>query len=146
MLRELNYKRVSIGKLRGEEGEKRRGLTASLARQSDWIISTKLYNGYGREEPNRFVPLSSSSSFCMSGSSQSFPFVVYSRGLSRKHILAGAEDCLARLGLDYVDVIFCHCFDPEVEMVSPPSFLQASEGVIDASTFGRRRSSEDSVS
>ncbi|KAL7415382.1 Aldo/keto reductase [Mrakia frigida] len=67
VLRELNYKR------------------------SDWIISTKLYNGYGREEPN-------------------------SRGLSRKHILEGAEDCLARLGLDYVDIIFCHCFDPEVEM------------------------------
>lgn len=30
------------------------------------------------------------------------------RGLSRKHIIEGARNSLKRLGLDYVDVIFCH--------------------------------------
>jgi len=29
-------------------------------------------------------------------------------GLSRKHIIEGANNCLKRLQLDYVDVIFCH--------------------------------------
>ncbi len=33
------------------------------------------------------------------------------RGLSRKHILEGADAALARLQLDYVDLIFCHRHD-----------------------------------
>ena len=36
------------------------------------------------------------------------------RGLSRKHILESIEASLRRLGLDYVDLYFCHRFDPEV--------------------------------
>ncbi|MEO1481427.1 MAG: aldo/keto reductase [Myxococcota bacterium] len=34
------------------------------------------------------------------------------RGLSRKHIVEGTNASLARLGLDYVDLIFCHRPDP----------------------------------
>ena len=33
---------------------------------------------------------------------------VNDRGLSRKHILEGTDAALKRLGLDYVDLIFCH--------------------------------------
>lgn len=36
------------------------------------------------------------------------------RGLSRKHIFESIEASLERLGLDYVDLYFCHRFDPEV--------------------------------
>ena len=35
------------------------------------------------------------------------------RGLSRKHILESANGSLRRLGLDYLDLYFCHRFDPD---------------------------------
>ncbi|QHT58808.1 aldo/keto reductase [Paenibacillus lycopersici] len=35
------------------------------------------------------------------------------RGLSRKHITEQANASLKRLGLDYVDILYCHRFDPE---------------------------------
>jgi len=35
------------------------------------------------------------------------------RGLSRKHITESIEQSLKRLGLDYVDLYFCHRFDPD---------------------------------
>ena len=33
------------------------------------------------------------------------------RGLSRKHVVEGTDAALARLGLDYVDLVFCHRAD-----------------------------------
>ncbi len=36
------------------------------------------------------------------------------RGLSRKHILEQADASLHRLGLDYVDILYCHRYDPQV--------------------------------
>ena len=36
------------------------------------------------------------------------------RGLSRKHVLEQADASLKRLGLDYVDILYCHRNDPEV--------------------------------
>jgi voltage-dependent potassium channel beta subunit len=36
------------------------------------------------------------------------------RGLSRKHIMESAEKSLKRLGTDYLDLYYCHRFDPEV--------------------------------
>lgn len=54
-------------------------------KRSDLVISTKLF--WGGEGPN-------------------------DTGLSRKHIVEGANASLARLQLDYVDLIFCHRPDP----------------------------------
>ncbi|KAF5341484.1 hypothetical protein D9758_013936 [Tetrapyrgos nigripes] len=60
-------------------------------RRSDLIVTTKLFWGVGRKAPN-------------------------SAGLSRKHIIEGTQESLARLGLDYVDVIFAHRPDHSVPM------------------------------
>ncbi len=38
------------------------------------------------------------------------------RGLSRKHIMESVERSLRRLGVDYLDLYFCHRFDPETEI------------------------------
>lgn len=35
------------------------------------------------------------------------------RGLSRKHIMESVEGSLRRLGTDYLDLYFCHRYDPE---------------------------------
>jgi len=53
-------------------------------KRSDLVISTKIF--WGGEGPN-------------------------DRGLSRKHVVEGTEAALARLQLDYVDLIFCHRAD-----------------------------------
>lgn len=37
------------------------------------------------------------------------------RGLSRKHIFESIDRTLARLQTDYLDIYFCHRFDPETE-------------------------------
>ena len=50
-------------------------------RRSDLVISTKIF--WGGEGPN-------------------------DRGLSVKHLVEGTEASLRRLGLDYVDLLFCH--------------------------------------
>src|SRR6476660_2099283 len=34
-------------------------------------------------------------------------------GGSRKYVLASLDQSLARMGLDYVDIFYSHCFDPE---------------------------------
>jgi voltage-dependent potassium channel beta subunit len=36
-----------------------------------------------------------------------------SRGLSRKHVTEAVHSSLKRLGLDYLDLYFCHRFDPD---------------------------------
>ncbi len=38
------------------------------------------------------------------------------RGLSRKHIMESVEKTLKRIGTDYLDIYFCHRFDPETEV------------------------------
>ncbi|KAG2022519.1 hypothetical protein CC2G_000260 [Coprinopsis cinerea AmutBmut pab1-1] len=59
-------------------------------RRTDLIISTKIFWG-PRQGPN-------------------------DSGLSRKHIIEGTKECLARLQMDYVDIIFAHRPDPTVPM------------------------------
>jgi voltage-dependent potassium channel beta subunit len=53
-------------------------------RRSEYLVSTKIF--WGGQGPNE-------------------------RGLSRKHIVEGTDAALGRLGLDYVDLIFCHRAD-----------------------------------
>jgi len=38
------------------------------------------------------------------------------RGLSRKHLFESVEGSLRRLGTDYLDLYFCHRFDPETQV------------------------------
>ena len=60
-------------------------------RRSDLVISTKIFWGgtpQGAGEPFKYGP--------------------NDRGLSRKHIIEGTDASLQRLGLDYVDLLFCH--------------------------------------
>ncbi|NPA26524.1 MAG: aldo/keto reductase [Chloroflexi bacterium] len=38
------------------------------------------------------------------------------RGLSRKHVMESIHASLKRLDLDYVDIYYCHRFDPEVPL------------------------------
>ncbi|KAJ6531417.1 NADP-dependent oxidoreductase domain-containing protein [Mycena vulgaris] len=59
-------------------------------RRTDLVISTKIFWG-PRDGPN-------------------------DKGLSRKHIIEGAQECLQRLQLTYVDVIFAHRCDITVPM------------------------------
>lgn len=60
--------------------------------RSDIVITTKVFHGYVKE-PTKTA-----------------------RGLSRKHIVEGTRLSLARLQLDYVDVVFAHRPDPTVPM------------------------------
>ena len=53
-------------------------------RRSDLVLSTKIF--WGGDGPN-------------------------DRGLSRKHVLEGTDAALKRLGVDYVDLLFCHRAD-----------------------------------
>ena len=41
---------------------------------------------------------------------------VNDRGLSRKHIMESVEKSLQRIGTDYLDIYFCHRFDPNTEV------------------------------
>ncbi|KAJ7474883.1 NADP-dependent oxidoreductase domain-containing protein [Mycena latifolia] len=59
-------------------------------RRTDLVISTKIFWG-PRDGPN-------------------------DKGLSRKHIIEGAQECLERLQMTYVDVIFAHRCDITVPM------------------------------
>jgi voltage-dependent potassium channel beta subunit len=68
-------------------------------KRSDLVISTKLF--WGGSNPNH-------------------------TGLSRKHILEGARASLARLQMNYVDLIFCHrpdIYTPIEETVRAMSYL-----------------------
>eukprot|EP00035_Acanthoeca_spectabilis_P018219 m.384789 g.384789 ORF g.384789 m.384789 type:complete len:122 (-) comp16736_c0_seq1:2153-2518(-) len=76
------------------------GLDTGIWTRKDLVISTKLYFGTGgftrdlstsRPTPN-------------------------SIGLSRKHLYEGMRESLERMGLEYVDLVFCHRPDPRVEI------------------------------
>ncbi|KAK4705334.1 hypothetical protein P7C70_g876, partial [Phenoliferia sp. Uapishka_3] len=55
------------------------------------VVITKIFFGTGRKDPNQ-------------------------KGLSRKHLKEGMDDCLERLQLDYVDVVFAHRHDASTPM------------------------------
>ena len=58
-----------------------------LARRDEVVIATKLFNAMG-QRPNQ-------------------------KGLSRKHVMEGIDASLKRLGMDYVDLLIIHRFDPD---------------------------------
>ncbi len=55
-------------------------------RREDLVVSTKIF--WGGKAPNQ-------------------------TGLSRKHLIEGTKNSLRRLGLDYVDLLYCHRPDPD---------------------------------
>lgn len=68
----------------------KKGVADGVWSREDLVITTKLFNGhkgFGNSGPN-------------------------DQGLSRKHIVEGMKSSLARLQLDYVDVVFCHRQEP----------------------------------
>lgn len=68
-------------------------------KRSDLVVSTKVF--WGGDGPN-------------------------DTGLSRKHVIEGANAALARMQLDYVDLIFCHrpdIYTPTEETVRAMSYL-----------------------
>lgn len=72
------------------EAEKALGQALKNHRRGDLVISSKL-----------FWPMSDS---------------INDRGLSRKHIFESIDRTLVRLGTDYLDLYFCHRFDPDTEI------------------------------
>ena len=70
-------------------------------KRSDLVVSTKIF--WGGTGPN-------------------------DRGLSRKHLVEGTRASLERLGLDYVDLVFCHRPDPETPM---EEIVRAMNWIID---------------
>ena len=58
-----------------------------LARRDEVVIATKLFNAMG-QRPNQ-------------------------KGLSRTHVMEGIDASLKRLGMDYVDLLIIHRFDPD---------------------------------
>lgn len=69
------------------EAEKTVGKAIASLKRSDLVISSKL-----------FWPMTDN---------------VNNRGLSRKHIMESIRQSLKRIGTDYLDIYFCHRFDPE---------------------------------
>ncbi|DAZ95466.1 TPA: hypothetical protein N0F65_002151 [Lagenidium giganteum] len=78
----------------------RRGITDGVWQRDDLVLTTKLFTGT-KQGPN-------------------------AQGLSRKHIVEGMQASLERMGLKYVDVVFCHRPDPRTpieETVRAMNFL-----------------------
>lgn len=60
--------------------------------RDEYVLTTKIFFGTGRKEPN-------------------------TRGLSRKHIVEGLKSSLQRLQTPYVDIVFAHRPDPATPML-----------------------------
>ncbi|NHW37221.1 aldo/keto reductase [Paenibacillus aceris] len=72
------------------EGEKAMGAALKPYTRSSYVLSTKVFFPMG-DGPN-------------------------DRGLSRKHIFEQCEASLKRLGVDYIDLYFCHRFDAQTPL------------------------------
>lgn len=72
------------------EAERTMGLILGKFPRQDLVISSKVY-----------FPMSET---------------VNDRGLSRKHIMESIEGSLKRIGTDYLDLYFCHRYDPETPL------------------------------
>ncbi|MFH5184978.1 aldo/keto reductase family protein [Paenibacillus sp. TAB 01] len=72
------------------EAEKVMGKALSRYPRESYVLATKVFNTMG-DGPN-------------------------DRGLSRKHIMEQAEASLKRLGADYIDIYYCHRYDPQTPL------------------------------
>lgn len=81
----VNFFDIADAYARGE-AEKEMGKVFAQWNRAELVISSKLYWPMS-EEPN-------------------------DRGLSRKHIMESVEKSLRHIGTDYLDIYFCHRFDP----------------------------------
>ena len=61
------------------------------------------------ELPRRHLVISSKCFWPMSDD-------INDRGLSRKHVFESVHDSLARIGTDYLDILFCHRYDEETPL------------------------------
>lgn len=75
-----------------ERGEAEKVMGKALAKypRDSYVLATKVFNKMG-EGPN-------------------------DRGLSRKHIMEQCEASLKRMGVDYMDIYYCHRYDPETPL------------------------------
>jgi voltage-dependent potassium channel beta subunit len=85
----------------GGEAEKLLGQILPAKRRSEYVVATKAFWPMG-DTPN-------------------------DRGLSRKHIVDSVHSSLERLKLDYVDLWYCHRYDPETPLEET---LEAIEDLI----------------
>lgn len=84
----INYFDTAEGYADGEsEVEMGRALRELGYPRDEFVLSTKIFFGTSRKEPN-------------------------TRGLSRKHVVEGLKSSLARLQQPYVDIVFAHRPDP----------------------------------
>ena len=91
------------------------------------VLITKLFFGTGRKDPNQKVRHPSFLSL------ESSTDRITTQGLSRKHIVEGMQDSLARLQLDYVDVVLAHRHDASTpsQYTSPSRQSTFGESIID---------------
>jgi len=85
----INFFDTSNAYNRGE-GEKAMGAVLKQFSRSSYVLSTKVFFPMG-DGPN-------------------------DRGLSRKHIMEQCDASLKRLGVDYIDIYFCHRYDYETPL------------------------------
>lgn len=72
------------------EAEKVMGQVLRNYRRDSYVLATKVFNPMG-DGPN-------------------------DRGLSRKHVMEQCHASLKRLGVDYIDIYYCHRFDPNTPL------------------------------
>ncbi len=72
------------------EAERLMGKELKAFPRNQWVISSKVYFPVSEE--------------------------INDRGLSRKHIMESIEKSLMRIGTDYLDIYFCHRFDPNTSV------------------------------
>lgn len=78
------------------QGERQLGVALKNLKvpRSDYVVSTKIFNGDYPENSNTFNNI----------------------GTSRKRIIEGLDRSLQNLQMEYVDVVFCHKWDPKCPM------------------------------
>src|SRR5438876_4634582 len=74
----------------------------------------------------------------------------YGIGGSRKYLLASLDQSLARMGLEYVDILYSHRFDPETPLEETMGALdtavrQGKARYAGFSSYGPRRTEEAAV-